>query len=405
MDTHAGLQAVIVADDLTGAIDAAAPFARRGLDVRVLTSPAALEAVLPELPQVLAINAGTRHAEAETAAVVVSDLVGALIGLQPQLLIKKIDSTLRGHVVVETLSAMQAAGRNDVLVCPAVPSQGRTLSGGELFIEGVPLRETSIGNDLRSPPPVEPLSDQFRVALPGLSVNIVAAGTFTAADTLAGRSQIRIADASNREHLLGIAGVAANDRNTTLFVGAAGLTEALAETLYGPVVCPFVPSILPGETLYVVGSRAPQAEAQIEALTTANPLTRVAALTDTKPLEIQALLSLITQGQEPANLVLRAPLASTATDYDSDLVAKALAASSASLLARSNIRLLLVTGGDTVFAVLDALEVGVIRVCSEVQPGIVLGLIDTTMGPLHLVTKAGGFGDRQLFCTIENYFQ
>ncbi len=401
---HRVLRAVIVADDLTGAMDAAAPFARRGLDVCVLTAPDMLATVLADPPQVLSINTATRHVTAETAAAVVGALVGELIQLNPELLFKKIDSTLRGHVVAETVAAMRASARCDVLICPAVPAQGRILSGGEVFIEGVPLRETAIGRDHRSPPPLVPLPELFRSATANLSVSLEQAGSNQAPVGQAA-PRIRIADAATSGQLQVLA-VAAVDRCAdSLFVGAAGLTDALAEALFGSEVPVVTPTTRPGSALFVVGSRAPQVATQVAALTATDPCTQVIELSDTQALDSDMLQRLTLLGTLPASLVLRAPHTSPHSDHDPDLIAKALAASTVALLAQAEIGLLIVTGGDTVLAVLDALEVGVIRVCGEVQPGIVHGLIDTQQGPLRLVTKAGGFGDEQLFCTIVNYFQ
>ena len=107
-------------------MDAAAPFARCGLDVRVLTAAASLEKVRTDPPQVLSINTGTRHAAERVAADVVSVLVGKLARLKPGVLVKKIDSTLRGHVVVETIAAMEASGYREVVFCG---SQSGTFSG------------------------------------------------------------------------------------------------------------------------------------------------------------------------------------------------------------------------------------------------------------------------------------
>ena len=396
---------VIVADDLTGAMDAAAPFARRGLEVRVLTAPEDLAPALSDPPQVLSINTATRHATADTAAAVVGSLIGELLQLQPALLIKKIDSTLRGHVVVETIAAMQAANCNEVLICPAVPAQGRTLSGGELFIDGVPLRESAVGRDLRSPPPVAPLTELFRTALPDIPVILEEAG---GRQSTAGRQSlpyIRIADAATAEQLQSLAKAAAERCGDILFVGAGGLTEALAEALFGAEVTAAAAPSLPGGALFVVGSRAPQAAAQVAALSALNPRTRVTELTAAQPLDTAELQRLAAPGPRPVSLVVRAPQATAGSGYDPELVSRALAASTVGLLAQAEIGLLLMTGGDTVLAVLEALEVKVIRVCGEIRPGVVYGLIDTPRGPLRLVTKAGGFGDEQLFCTILEYFR
>ncbi|MGK2907884.1 MAG: four-carbon acid sugar kinase family protein [Desulfuromonadales bacterium] len=402
---HAGLRAVIVADDLTGAMDAAAPFARRGLEVRVLTAPEDLKPVLSNPPQVLSINTGTRHAVAGVAAAVVGTLIGHLRALQPKLLIKKIDSTLRGQVVAETIAAMQAANRTEVLIAPAVPAQGRTWSGGELFVDGVPLRDTAIARDLRSPPPVAPLGELLRTVLPDIPVLLEQAGGRGSAACRKPVPCIRIADAATDAQLLALAEAAVDRCGDILFVGAAGLAEALAEALFGPNVAAAAPPALPGAALYVIGSRAPQVAEQVAALCKANPWTRVAELSDAEPLDTGVMQRLAAPGQRAASLVVRAPRATAGRGFDPDLVARALAASTLGLLEQTEVGLLLMTGGDTVLAVLEALGVKVIQVCGEVRPGVVHGLIDTPKGPLRLVTKAGGFGEGQLFCAIEEYFR
>lgn len=400
-----GLRVVIVADDLTGAMDAAAPFARRGLDVRVLTSPEALQPALAELPQVLSINTGTRHATAETASAVVTALIGALAHLKPDLFIKKIDSTLRGHVVVETVAALQATNYGEVLICPAIPAQGRTLSGGELFINKVPLRATAIGLDLRSPPPLVPLPELFRTALPNIPVTLE--GPYDSQDKISESSSqhIRIADAATTEQLQLLARAAIDRCDDILFVGAGGLTEALADELFGSEVAVAATPALPGASLFVVGSRAPQVVEQVEALKAAHPLTVISELTAENSLSTAELQHLAAAGPRHAILVIRAPQATGNRGYDSDLVAGALAVSAFELLSQAEVGLLLATGGDTVLAVLDVLGVNVIRVCGEVRPGIVHGLIRSPKGPLRLVTKAGGFGDEQIFCTVIEYFR
>jgi uncharacterized protein YgbK (DUF1537 family) len=398
------LQAVIVADDLTGAMDAAAPFARRGLDVRVLTTPDKLETALDERPAVLSVNTGTRHVSGEQAAAVVGSLVSRLMRLKPQLLFKKIDSTLRGNLLTETLAAMRASGYPEMLVCPAVPAQGRTVTGGKLYIDGVPLHETAIGHDQRTPPPRTPLAEMYRAVLQQTPVRVEAVAAWQPACAGDLHQRVTIVDAESGEQLTRLAAATVACRAQILFVGAAGLTEALAGAMFGPELPPAATASVPGNFLFVIGSRARETAAQVEALLEAYPGTLVADLIDAQPLDRGNLQRLSAPGQTPAVVVLRAPQAAPGSVRNPDQVARALAVSSASLLAASPIDLLLATGGDTVLAVLTQLGIETIRVCGEIMPGIVHGVIETGHGPLHLVTKAGGFGNRHLFRTVIDQF-
>jgi uncharacterized protein YgbK (DUF1537 family) len=385
-------------------MDAAAPFARRGLDVRVLTAPDKLETVLQDLPAVLSINTVTRHVSGEQAAAVVGTLVSRLVRLKPQLLFKKIDSTLRGNLLTETLSAMRASGYPEMLVCPAVPDQGRTLTGGKLYIDGVPLHETAIGRDLRTPPPRTPLPEMYRAVLHQTPVRVEAVAAWQAAgDAL--RPRVSIVDAESSQQLSRLAASAVASRAQVLFVGAAGLTEALAEVMFGTAVPATALEPQSGDFLFVVGSRARETAAQVEALIEDYPGALVADLSDAQPLDGLNLQHLSAPGQSPAVVVLRAPHGASSTGQDPDQVARALALSTTRLLAARTTGLLLATGGDTARAVLDELGVEVIRVRGEIMPGIGHGLIATRYGPLRLVTKAGGFGQRQLFGTVIDYFK
>jgi uncharacterized protein YgbK (DUF1537 family) len=56
---------------------------------------------------------------------------------------------------------------------------------------------------------------------------------------------------------------------------------------------------------------------------------------------------------------------------------------------------MVLTGGDTAIEVCRALEADSLEVLEEVAPGIPLcELSGTRTGPIRVVTKAGGFGDR-----------
>ena len=93
----------ILADDLTGALDSAAPFAARGLHVEVALAAAAVGAALGAAagaaPDVLSINLGTRELAPAAAQREVAAALQALpAGTR---LFKKVDSRLKGHIAAE----------------------------------------------------------------------------------------------------------------------------------------------------------------------------------------------------------------------------------------------------------------------------------------------------------------
>ena len=53
------------------------------------------------------------------------------------IVLKKIDTALRGHLGAELDAAIAAAGAAEAFVLPAIPRVGRTTVGGEQRIDGV----------------------------------------------------------------------------------------------------------------------------------------------------------------------------------------------------------------------------------------------------------------------------
>ncbi|MDP6403476.1 MAG: four-carbon acid sugar kinase family protein, partial [SAR202 cluster bacterium] len=95
----------IVADDLTGAMDASGAFAAHGLTARVMPSPS----VSP--PQtgpnhVLCYNTQTRDVHSAAVSQTVRKTTGLLLRQGCARLYKKIDSTLQGHVGLEILATL-----------------------------------------------------------------------------------------------------------------------------------------------------------------------------------------------------------------------------------------------------------------------------------------------------------
>ena len=118
------LQCLVIADDLTGACDAAVPFASR--DRRVCVSLSLEETVGAD--DVLAVSTESRDAPVGSFG----KSLEQLLPLRPRILFKKIDSTLRGNVGSEVAAAMAAFDCKTAVVTPAFPATGRVVERGYL---------------------------------------------------------------------------------------------------------------------------------------------------------------------------------------------------------------------------------------------------------------------------------
>ncbi len=102
------MRCIVVADDLTGAMDAAGPLAARGLTTWTVVSPNDCDPAQVSGADMLSINAESRHLDAGTAQKRIRAIASRFIADRPEILFKKIDSTLRGNVVTETLALLDA---------------------------------------------------------------------------------------------------------------------------------------------------------------------------------------------------------------------------------------------------------------------------------------------------------
>lgn len=402
---------LIVADDLSGAADCAAAFASAG--ARALVSlaplPAARSADGPVAPadklavpadgSVLAVDTDSR---ALPPAEAVRRVRAAIANRPPGTLVyKKIDSTLRGHLAAELAAALdampEAAG---AVLAPAFPQQGRTVVGGRCFVNGEPLETTALWRGAGIAGPADPVA---RLQAEGLSAVSLAAAPAGGEQALADRIaqafaagvRVAVCDAASVEELSRLARALALLDRSPLIAGSAGLARSLAALRRQPSAprdaSPAHVLGRPGRpVLTVIGSRAPVARAQAAAIVSATGALAVA---------VPAARLVAEPPDGAAGDAITAALAAgrhavlTVGDGETDLalslaIARGLARLAAPAAAHAG-RLVL-TGGDTARAVLDALGASAIELLGEVEPGVPLARAARL--PL-LCLKAGGFGN------------
>ena len=374
---------LIVADDLTGAMDSAGPFAAAGVETWVVAVPMRCDPATLKSARVVSVNTDTRHLPADLAAARVRDIVGHLGASGFDIVVKKIDSTLRGNVVAETMALLDISGRREAVVAAAFPAQGRTVRGGIVHVDGKPLAQTAFAKDALSPPPLAPLQEVFALAKPGLRVQ-----TLTAAPALHGGADIWVADSEVDADLTGIVTRFADRANDVLMVGSAGLTRALALVCFDSGPAPASPQRVTGTIVFAVGSRAMRSAEQVESLST-EPETTVLRVPNGR----------LQSGKIPSaqNLVLKATTDEAGHEGDAERVAADMARHAIEIARSAKAEALVATGGDTAIAILAASDNPALQVLGDLMPGIPYARIRLGGTSLWLVTKAGGFGGRDTF--------
>jgi uncharacterized protein YgbK (DUF1537 family) len=386
------LDIAIVADDLTGALDTAAPFASLGFSTSVFLDQEQGHLSILSETQVLSLNSDSRHLPPGEAEEQVHIAVAAALRQRPRILFKKIDSTLRGNVAVEILASMHASRRRHALIAPAVPSQGRTTEGGEVFINGVPLRQTEIAADSLSSPSAS-LQEVLARASDTLTVHLWPRHTAFPPSNNAG-IHAYVADCKTDADLDFLSDFVTDRCEEMLLVGASGFGAALARGLV-PVRSAKIAELggLAGKTgpiLFVIGSRTALSAQQAAKLYEAGAQEIVLPLSATEQ-ELRQLLERLRCDETATAIVVR-PMPLGAEKHPSE-VARLLASTAATLIQRLQVGAVAIVGGDTALATFRSLGVRTVTLMGQLESGVAVGIMLVGGRPTIFVTRSGGFGN------------
>lgn len=141
----------IIADDLTGANDTALQFHKRGANTKILLDSECLQKG-NVASEVWALSSESRNVPAEVAISRVEKAVNTFAdNFSFDYYYKKIDSTLRGHIALETLTMLNILDYDAAIIIPAFPQEGRITVGGYHLAKGTPIGRTEIAIDPHSP--------------------------------------------------------------------------------------------------------------------------------------------------------------------------------------------------------------------------------------------------------------
>lgn len=141
----------IIADDLTGANDTALQFQKRGAVTQILLDYSDITRTTTNMG-VWAASTETRNVAPDIAAEKVAEAVKSIsTSLNIEHFYKKIDSTVRGNIAIETLTMVRTLEMDAAVVIPAFPSEGRITVGGYHLLKGIPVGRTEMAQDPHSP--------------------------------------------------------------------------------------------------------------------------------------------------------------------------------------------------------------------------------------------------------------
>ena len=425
----------IIADDLTGANDTALQFFIKGSNTEIIFDT---DENIQNHPNVgtFALTTESRNIDAKEAAQKVWEGAKKLKeNLSVEYFYKKIDSTLRGNIAVETLAMLDAIGYDAAVIAPAFIREGRITIGGYQLLKGVPIERTDAARDTYAPiydsyiPDIlkKRVNENFYDSIATIQLNVVAKGagpiTTKLNELISKGKKLIIIDAVSAIDLEQIVLAITKSQYNVLPVGSAGLANALGNIWLPENNIEQVQKVLPIlPKLILSGSKNSMTTAQINKLLLDDDIDNVYSI----DLKLQDILSNDTDSMADRivhnfgknNVVVahvskiedemaedkgretlidegitKEALASMITDYLADLAQKVKKMSEC---------VLITIGGETSYKCTKALNCGYLQVVDSILPAISL-CMDSNAG--FVVTKSGNMGSITALVDIVNYFK
>jgi uncharacterized protein YgbK (DUF1537 family) len=355
----------IVADDLTGALDTAAPLVPLAGPLPVFWHPAPALAT----PSSFALDTESRDVDAPGAA-----WLDAFRGAE--LAYKKIDSLLRGNTAREVAACLTSGRFRSAVIAPAFPAQQRiTRAGRQYWRADAALPWQVVDCDL---------GDELRRA--GVTLRLAASAGAVAGDG------VFFCDAASEADLAALADAGRRLEPPVLWCGSAGLARALAGAPHAGAAPPLEPPLL-----LVIGSHHSVTLAQIEALAAHAPevVIRVPMGAKGGPAIRAAGHALADHGRAALMIALADGTGPAVAGpvFDRILVQAARELTPP--------RSLIVTGGATLHRLAHVLEAEALVVSGEPLPGIARSRLQGGRWPgCDVISKSGAFGDPRLLIRL-----
>lgn len=358
----------IIADDLTSAADAALPFYNKGANCEVVCKYHMIDNIDVD---VISVDSNSRNLSQAKACDAVSTL-SALLSSR-DILLKTIDSTLRGHIKPEIKAAFLAGNRTQVVIAPAFPAAGRTTIEGFQYVDGILVSNSSYSNDPAHPCKHSQIIDLVDSSL-GKSIVLPADATATMVKRAMQDYAVIILDAQTQLCLNQLVAYIPNP-NQVLWVGSVGLSYALSQRCE---LSDISRTSLGNnkKVLVVIGSANDISKQQKELL----DYQEISLDQDVRSLNAFEDVAIITAPKEHIG--------------SSKRLLEQLSVQAAKVLKVGNYDALIATGGETTHAILQQLCVESFSIIDEFEPGFPMGISSNANLPFPLVIglKAGGFG-------------
>lgn len=411
------IKLLIIADDFTGALDTGVQFADKGIETKVTTDIDIDFATISKSAQVLVIDSETRPLSKEKAYEVVYKITkkGAEAGIDT--IYKKTDSALRGNIGSE-LTALLEGGRGTTLsFIPAFPKVNRITKKGVHYLGNIPINESAFGKD-----PFEPVTSSYipEIIKKQSNVKVVCFEKEDGFDlSLNEEKQIAIFDTETDEDISRIAGKLKEQNSVKLLAGCAGFASHLPEVLGLIGDKKLKPKKTDGMFI-ACGSLNPITKEQVEYavskgfihinLTPEQKLNEKYYEKEEGKFFLKQIAQICRQNVSLIMDTFDIGDSETAMQYVKEQgikkedvrsrIAACLGRIIKSLIESGIHHTYIITGGDTLMGFMKQINCTQLHPVCEIEQGTVLSYMDLGDEKLQIVSKSGGFGEKDVFVSL-----
>ena len=412
----------VIADDLTGANDTGVQFAKKGYNAIVSVLDEQSTIIIPDNLDVFVMDTETRELESKTARKRLKSILEKININKKDVVYKKVDSTLRGNIGAELEEIMMILNRDICIFSPSFPSQQRITVGGYLLVQQKPLGLSEYSSNHLDQ--VENsfipflLKKQTDFPVGQIDLKDVAKGQKTILSKINELYQkgnkIIVIDSTNEEHLKDIFTSSLNLDRPVLFSGSAGLANHFPNINNKNEDLKIKIENNKGPVIVVAGSRNSIMEDQVNYLKNRLNFTElkidleqvfsnkdrildnyaaecIKAIKGNHDLVIHTGAIYNEEKLINKKLMLKYNIGFRELEIK---IKTFLGELTSKIIKNSYVRNLILTGGDIALGVCKELGISNLTILDELLPGIPLSASYHENIHINIVTKAGGFGEK-----------
>ncbi|MHB1315291.1 MAG: four-carbon acid sugar kinase family protein [Christensenellales bacterium] len=416
----------IAADDFTGALDTGVQCAKQGIRTLVTMLTAkdfCLSGQDGGFFEVLVADTQSRHSDPAAAYERVFQWISAAKELGVFGFYKKTDSVMRGNVGAELAAALKASGRDTLYFIPAYPQMGRTVKNGKLYVNGTIITETPFARDPFTPVNNDDITDMICYD-PALACIKADVASLEKHPLLHGDQQIVVIDGESDREMENISRLLHTEGYNAVFAGCAGFAH------YLPYLFSFSQQSMPSRIkansfLFVNGSLNNVSQSQIAyAESTGIPSVALAPsqllsndfcntqdcdaflrhIADTLHTTGKLIIKTSRDEYDRQELLRLAQEMELPNDRLHLIIAANFGRILRGFLKQNLVDVLSVFGGDTLHGILSQLGCRSIEPLREVLPGIAESRYMLGNEYATVVSKSGGFGEKNVIEKIIAHF-